>query len=222
MVIAYYVMFIVGILYTFVSFAIGGVSGALHLGSHIGHFHHTPGHIPGHSGTIDGHHTNVGEDLQITHSILSRLTVFINPLVAISFLTVFGGLGILGTDYFKWLAIVVFLASLTTGVIVSVALYKFIVIPLYKSENSTEVAKEDLIYTAAEVISPIMKNGFGQIKYIVNSIRYTAPAKHIKGNAIKQGDKVIIYKIENNIFYVIEYCDLNSIDIDKIEAFEKY
>jgi hypothetical protein len=214
--IVYWIMFFVGILYTFISFAISGISGALHLGSHISHMHThaSNGNAAGHMGNIHSHNANIGHDFGITHTFLLWLTVLINPLVAVSFLTVFGGLGILGTDYFKWMAVVVFFVSLLAGVFVSFILYKFIVIPLYKSENSTEVSREDLIYTTADVISPIMKNGFGEIKYTVNSIRCTAPAKHFKGNAVKQGEKVIIYNIENNIFYVIEYGDLNNLEIE--------
>lgn len=214
--IAYWIMFIVGILYTFISFAISGISGAMHLGSHLGDMHtHVYGdHGAGHLGNIDSHSSDIGHDLGITHTFLSWITILINPLVAVSFLTVFGGLGILGTDYFGWKAIIVFFVSLSAGVIVAFILYKFIVIPLYKSENSTEVSREDLIYTTADIISPIMKNGFGEIKYTVNSIRYTAPAKHFRGNAVKQGEKVIIYNIENNIFYVMEYRDLNTIEIE--------
>ena len=216
MVIAYRILFIVGILYTFISFAISGISGALHLGSHVGDMHtHFGGehpHVAGHLGDMDGHGSHAVHDLGITHTIISYLTILINPLVAVSFLTVFGGLGILGTDYFKWIAIIVFFVSFSSGIIVAFSLYKFIVIPLYKSENSTEVARQDLIYTTAHIISPIMENGFGEIKYTVNSIRYTAPAKHFKGKAVKQGETVIIYSIENNIFYVMEYCDLSTIE----------
>lgn len=217
--IAYKIMFLIGILYTFISFAISSISGALHLGSHLGHMHtHVSGsgHTTGNAGNVNNHSTYSVHASAITHAFLSGLGVLINPIVTVSFLTVFGGLGIIGTDYFKWASALVFFGSLSVGVIVSFLLYKFIVIPLYKSENTANVSREDLLYAVAEVISPILENGFGQIKYTVNSIRYTAPAKHIRGNAIKQGDKVIIYKIEDNIFYVIEYKDLYSIEIDDL------
>src|SRR5689334_9389290 len=126
--IAYRVMFIVGILYTFISFAINGISGALHLGGHVGHMHtHFGGeHASGNMGNIDGHGSHIGHDLGISHAFLIWLTVLINPLVAVSFLTVFGGIGIMGTDYFKWMAVIVFFVSLTAGAGVAFILYKFI------------------------------------------------------------------------------------------------
>lgn len=219
MVTFYTVIFIVGILYTFVSIIINGISGAMHFGGHTGHTHihiDNHGHVnaPGHLGTAN-HNIDVGHETGIATTFLSWLGVLINPLVTVSFLTVFGGLGLLGTNYLRWLPPATFLVSLFAGIIVAFVLYKFIAIPLYRSENSTDVSQEDLTYTKAEVISPIMENGFGKIKYTVNSIRYTAPAKHFKGNAVKQGEEVIIYKIENHVFYIIEYSDLQTMDFQE-------
>jgi hypothetical protein len=121
---------------------------------------------------------------------------------------VFGGVGILGTNQFKWIAIQVFLIALAAGIIVAFLLYRYIALPLYRSENSTDVSKEDLISTSAEVASAIVEDGFGQIKYTVNSIKYTAPARHVEGKALEQGTKVAICKIENNVFYVTEIEEL--------------
>ncbi|MDP4182234.1 MAG: serine protease [Bacillota bacterium] len=217
--IIYKIMFIVGILYTFVSVIINGVSGALHIGHHIGHIDghlgghshvgghshgHVLGHSVGHTGDINSHSTHSGHDSGIQHSFLSWFSILINPLVAVSFLTIFGGIGILGTEYFKWVAILVFFVSLASAVSVSFLLYRYIAIPLYKSENSTDVSREDLVNTPAEVISPILKGGFGKIKYVVNDIRYTAPAKHIEGESVEQGKKVVICKLDSNVFYVSE------------------
>lgn len=201
---AYKIMFAVGVLYTFVSFLISGLSGAFHLGSHAAGHVHFDGHH-GHSGHIGHHHAHAG-----THSggasdtLFSWFSILINPLVAVSFLTVFGGLGMLGVDYFKWNSVLVLVVSLASGIIVASLLYRFVAIPLYKSENSTDVSRDDLIGKDAEVISTILENGFGKIGYVVNSIRYTAPAKHMEDKAVLQGEKVVICKIENNVFYVTE------------------
>jgi membrane protein implicated in regulation of membrane protease activity len=217
--IIYKIMFIVGILYTFVSIIINGISGALHIGHHIshvdghfgGHSHvgghndgHVIGHSVGHTGDINSHSTHSGHDTSMQHSFLSWFSILINPLVAVSFLTMFGGIGILGTEYFKWMAILVFFVSLASAVIVSFLLYRYIAIPLYKSENSTDVSREDLVSTTAEVISPILKGGFGKIRYVVNDIRYTAPAKHIDGESVEQGKRVVICKLDESVFYVSE------------------
>lgn len=219
----YGILFAVGVLYTLVSFVISGISGALHMGSHFGHANgdfgghghvdaaHGHGHLHtgGDTGGIDGHHAHPEvHDVGAFETVVSWFSILINPIVAVSFLTVFGGIGILGTQYFKWVAVAVFLVALAAGVVTAFLLYRFVAIPLYKSENSTHVSRDNLVGMQAEVISSILENGFGEIKYTVNSIRFTGPARHIDDKAVKQGVKVIICKIENNIFYVSEMQEL--------------
>ncbi len=227
----YRIIFTVGILYTFVSVIINGISGALHIEHHIGHIdgdlggsgvhgdivghshveghghvgghNHVTGNAVGHSGDANAH-THSGYQSSIQHSFLSWFSILINPLVAVSFLTVFGGIGILGTEYFKWIAILVFGVSLVSAVLVSFLLYRYIAIPLYRSENSSDVSREDLVSTPAEVVSPILEGGFGKIRYVVNDIRHTAPAKHIEGKPVEQGKRVVICKLDNSVFYVSE------------------
>lgn len=210
---------------------IGADSGGGHM--HSGG-HGDIGGVDVHSGigdaTVHGAHTDIGashthaghgigsSDSQtaVDHaahghsaSILSYFSILLNPIVAISFLTVFGGIGIMGTKYFAWSEVLTFIVSLVAGVLTSFLLYKFIAIPLYNSENSSHVSRGELVGKVAEVISPIMENGFGEIKYTINSIRYTAPAMHIEGKSVKQGTKTIICKVEKSVFYVSELEELN-------------
>jgi membrane protein implicated in regulation of membrane protease activity len=225
---AYKIMFYVGVLYTFVSLLITGLSGALHLGGHGhlgsdghlgglshggdggGHLHGLHGHTGGDTGGHVGHHHDGGHNVcsdahgGTSETILSVVSILINPIVAVSFLTVFGGLGILGTEHFKWVAMRVFLTAFASGVVISTLLYKCVALPIYRAEHSTDVSRNDLSGTIGEVESPIFENGFGKLKYTVNDIRYTAPAKHIEGKAVPQGTKVTICKVENSVFYVTE------------------
>lgn len=205
--IVYKIVFIVGLLYTFVSVIINGISGALHLGHHAGHLDgDLGGHVAGdtgHSGDVNGH-AHSGHHSSIQHSFLSWFSILINPLVAVSFLTVFGGIGILCTEYFNWAAVLIFFVALASAVIVSFLLYRYIALPLYKSENTSDVSREALISMPAEVISPILEDGFGKIRYVVNDIRHTAPAKHIDGKSVEQGKRVVICKLDNSVFYVSE------------------
>jgi hypothetical protein len=206
---AYMIMFFTGVLYAFVSFIISGISGLSHFGSHIdsgGTHIHTQGDMGGHSADASGH--DVQTDSGGAHTMFSWFSILINPIVAVSFFTVFGGIGIMGTERFKWAAAIVFAVALAAGVITATLLYKFVAVPLYKSENSSGVSRDELVSTPAEVITDIIENGFGTIKYTVNSIRYTAPAKHMEGTEVKQGRKVIICKIEDNVFYVTEMEEL--------------
>jgi len=226
----YLVVFFTGVLYTFVSLIISGISGGFHSGTdtggvdgHFGHGHDS-GHVhvesgssadavhPGnvgvghHGGDVQGSHTQQGDSGG--SSIFSWLTILINPLVAVSFLTVFGGLGIMGTKVTDLDSIVVFFGALAAGIAVAAILYNFIAKPLYRSENSSDVSRAKLVGTPAEVTTDILENGYGTIKYTVNSIRYTGPAKHIDEKAVKQGQRVVICRIENNTFYVSELSEI--------------
>jgi membrane protein implicated in regulation of membrane protease activity len=201
----YKIMFAAGIVYTVVSLILTGVLGVSHLSSHVGSHlgsHNAGGHHLGHHA---GSHGDLGHSAD-SHGLsqFSWILVLVNPIVLVSFFTIFGGIGIIGTEHFKWISTLVFLIALTSGVLVAFLLYRFIAIPLYKAENTSNVYQEELIGKAAEVDTGILENGFGKIKYTINSIRYTAPAKHIEGKALKQGQKVVICKIEKNVFYVSE------------------
>lgn len=177
---------------------------AMHI-AHPGHFH--TGHSADASqvANADGQQGHpAGNSPGVSHSVLSWFVLLLNPLVAVSFLTVFGGMGIMGINYFGWNSIIIFVVAAASGIIVSALLYNFVAKPIYRSENTSDVSRAALIGTAAEVTTDILANGFGTIKYTKNSIMFTAPAKHIEEKAVIQGEKVVICKIEDNIFYISE------------------
>ncbi|WP_024833616.1 OB-fold-containig protein [Ruminiclostridium josui] len=211
----YTTVFLVGVFYTIVSFIISGISGFFHSNGDFGasHMHggdsgHIPGHIHVDGGSIDGNHSlhssHSGDGTDMSNGTLSWLGLLFNPLVAVSFLTVFGGIGITCTRFFSWNWIVVLIVALGSGIIISAILYNLVAKPLYRSENTSNVSRDKLLGVQAEVTTDIIENGFGTINYTVNSIKYTAPARHIENRPVKQGEKVFICKIENNIFYISE------------------
>lgn len=169
----YTVIFLVGVIYAVVTFLIGGLFGTLHLDGHID----TNGSGP-------------------TFTILP-----LKPITIVSFITVFGGVGIMGSHY-KLNEVYTFVLALILGAIVSFILYKFIVIPLYKAQNTSAVFQKTLIGMKAIVISPILEDGFGVISYVVNGSKYNAPAQHINKKSVLQGEEVIIYEIKDTVFYV--------------------
>ncbi|QNU68151.1 NfeD family protein [Ruminiclostridium herbifermentans] len=219
----YVVVFLVGVFYTVISLIINGITGALHshgdFGADIGGHHGNidSGHVQADAGhtissadgsqavSVDGQQGHsVGEGSGFSQNIISWFAVLLNPIVAVSLLTVFGGMGILGESYFKWDSIATLAFAAVSGILCSSLLYNFVAKPIYRSENTSNVSREMLIGTAAEVTTDILADGFGTISYTVNSLRFNAPSKHIEGKAVKQGQKVVICKIEDNIFYISE------------------
>ncbi|SHI61167.1 hypothetical protein SAMN02745163_00482 [Clostridium cavendishii DSM 21758] len=181
----YEIVFWVGVIYTVITFLLGGVSGILHFDAHVDS--HMDTHIDTH---VDSFHGT------------STFAVFpIKPITVVSFLTVFGGTGIVLTKN-GFLAIVVFIIATFLGLLVSTLLYKLVVVPLYKAQNTSAVYQKELIGIKATVITPILKNSFGTIAYVVNGSKNNSPAKSVKNTAINQGEEVLIFKIEDNVFYV--------------------
>ncbi|NMM63393.1 hypothetical protein HBE96_12025 [Clostridium sp. P21] len=174
---AYTILFWVGVIYTLVTFVIGDLFGAIHFDSHI------------------DIHTD-------THGGLNGFSLFpLKPITIVSFITVFGGIGILGTRY-KLNAILIFAVAFVLGLFVSFLLYRFVLVPLYKAQNTSAVSQDKLIGMKAKVISPIYENSFGTISYTVNGSKYNAPAQHVNKKSIAQGKDVMIYSIKGNVFYV--------------------
>lgn len=192
----YTIVFWVGVIYTVVTFLMGGLLGLVHLDGHVDT--HVGSHFDTH---IDG------------HGVSPTFTVFpLKPITIVSFLTVFGGIGMMGT--FKGLnAVLLFVIALASGLIAAFILYKFIVVPLYKAQNTSAFSRKKLIGMKAKVISPILEEGFGVIAYAVNGRKYNAPAQHIGKKAVAQGEEVIIYEIKDNTFYVQPLNEANQVNI---------
>lgn len=180
----YTIIFLVGVIYTLVTFLIGDLFGAIHLDGHI-----------------DAH-----MDSQGAFNGFSLLPL--KPITIVSFITVFGGIGILGTTY-KLNAIITFILAAISGIVISSVLYRIVLIPLYKAQSTSSVFQNELIGIKAKVISPIFENGFGTIAYVVNGSKYNAPAQHISKKSVSQGEDVMIYEIKNNVFYVQPLNDKN-------------
>lgn len=164
----YYLFFSAGVMYTIITFILGGIFDGLDIGGH---------------GAFEG--------------VFSAL----KPAIIISFITIFGGLGLITLNKMPWyLSIII---SFVSALSISVSINKFIVVPLYKSENTSSGERAEFIGREAKVISTILENSYGTIAYSYKGNSYTSPAKSLEGERIEQGSNVIIVKIEGNTFYVI-------------------
>lgn len=123
------------------------------------------------------------------------------PIVIVSFITVFGGIGTIcmmgGIS-----PIISIIISIISAVIISFLIYRFVVIPLYKAQNTSAVSQKELIGHTAIVKLGLKEQYFGSITYVSCGNSYTSPAKSVDGKEISKGEEVIIIDIKNNIFYV--------------------
>ena len=128
---------------------------------------------------------------------------FFSPVVLASFVTAFGGFGILFTDI-KPTANVWISAPLSIACALCVA---FGVLALFntifsKSQSSSEARVGAMVGQTASLLSPIPEHGVGEIAYVQGSTRYTAPARSESGAAIGVGEPVRITRVAGTQFYV--------------------
>ena len=131
---------------------------------------------------------------------------FIKPSVISTFLVVFGIIGILlevvGT--FSALPMINFGIAFLAGFVTSLALNRFILIPLRKLENTSAADRQMLVGLEAQVIEKIPQGGFGKITFSINGNKHNAPAKSEDGNQIERYASVEIIYIEKSTYFVRE------------------
>lgn len=127
----------------------------------------------------------------------------LKPITIAAFVTVFGGMGmILLKNNYSALISAVLAAAI--GFIVSYMLYRLIVVPLYKAQNTSAVSQIELIGSLAHTALPMKDGSFGKIIYTTQGNTYSAPAKSVDGAGIAKGVPVVIIDIKKNLFYVKE------------------
>ena len=131
------------------------------------------------------------------------ISVLQPKLIAI-FLTVTGGIGLILTNRFMDTLAFIFilLISISVGLLAATAIYRFIIRPLKKAENTSTFDKQDTIGTTAKVVSPIPKGGYGKIRYSVSGSVVTGPAKSEDDSDIGCGEEVFIMDIDKGTYFV--------------------
>jgi membrane protein implicated in regulation of membrane protease activity len=121
------------------------------------------------------------------------------PSVIAAFVTVFGGVGLLTLKFGMFAALSV---SAALGMVIAYAMYRFVIIPLNRAQNTSAVEKQALIGCAAKVTEGIPQGKYGKITYYANGNTYSAPAKSEDGGEIARGAEVKIVYIDKNTYYV--------------------
>ncbi len=124
------------------------------------------------------------------------------PITVFSFITVLGGIGMLGTRGGFHPVLTASVAIIIAG-LVAYLLQRFVVIPLHKAQNTSAPTEDDLKGLQATVISTIYENGYGSIAYSYKGNRYNSPAKHLNNQHVAKGEKVVICDIRDKVYYVV-------------------
>lgn len=133
---------------------------------------------------------------------LPGLTVSpLKPIVIVTFVTVFGGAGLMATQA-GLVAAAAGATALAAAALVAGCIYRCVVVPLYRAQNTSSVSQQDLLGQTALISLPIRAGRFGKISYVVNGNSYTAPAKSADGNDLERGEEVVIVRLDRNVYYV--------------------
>jgi membrane protein implicated in regulation of membrane protease activity len=180
--IIYAICLVVGLVFTLVSVLAGHFFG--------GHDAHVAG---------SGGHAEAGAD----SSDMPGISIF-SPTVMASFVTAFGGFGLIFTQFPATSKTFISAPlAIVCAMVVAGAMYKFFSLIFSKTQSSSESRVGRLVGIEANVITPIGENGVGEIAYVVGGTRYTAPARVEKGTAIATGQTVKISRVVGTQFYVI-------------------
>ena len=177
----YSICLVVGLVFTLLSVVAGHFFG--------GH----DGHVSG-----SGGHAEAGAD----SSDMPGISIF-SPTVMASFITAFGGFGLIFTQFPATNKTIISAPlSLFCAFLVATALYKFLSVVFSHTQSSSESRVGKLAGVEASVVSPIPENGVGEIAYVVGGTRYTAPARVENGTAVANGKLVKITRVVGTQFYV--------------------
>ena len=137
----------------------------------------------------------------------------LQPKIIAIFMLVTGGVGLAlnAQSGFLLMPTIILIISVVSGLLVAGLIYRFVIVPLKKAENTSTFKKEDTIGSTAEVVSPIPKGGYGKIRYNVSGSVVTGPAKSEDDNEVKTGEKVFIMDIDKGTYLVRRHLDIHAI-----------
>ena len=99
--------------------------------------------------------------------------------------------------------------------VIGAAIFFGIVKFMYGSQSNSMFSLNDLIDTDAEILTPIPKDGLGEIAYVTNGIRYTLSARSLEGECVNRGAAVVIREIAGSVAIVQQKMTLEDIDLYK-------
>ena len=184
----YVICFGVGLLFTLVSAFMAGVFG--------GHEVHTE--MGGHDAAGAHGHAEAGFDSQDMPGFSP-----ISPTTIASFVTAFGGIGMILSKFeATQSAFVSAPLSALGGLGIAALVFWLFRAVFLRTQSSSESKVAQVIGITATVITPIAATRVGEIAYIHGGSRYTAPARSENGAAFGNGQTVKITRIVGTQFYV--------------------
>lgn len=129
----------------------------------------------------------------------------LQPVVLVGGITIFGGAGIMLSQYTHLASLPAVAISCMISVIISILIYFSYVKPMKNCENSTGFSIKDLVGKIAEVTVPIPVGGYGEVVVKVGAGNTNQIAASLEQAEIPAGVRVVVGKEEDGILYVFRY-----------------
>ncbi len=118
----------------------------------------------------------------------------LSPITVATFVTTFGGIGVLCTQLFDCPAPLGLLISTVSALLTGGLMYLVVSQFLVRSQASSELRRSELIGMQAEVTVPIGESSLGQVTYVTKSGRMSSMARSLDGRPIPRGQFVEIVR----------------------------
>lgn len=192
----YLICFGVGLVLS-VAFFLGGFA---HL--HLGHLH------IGHSALA---HHGTGAHSSGTHGSGSRGLSAVNGFTLTAFLCWFGGAGYLLHRYSIFVAALVLLLSVVSGLFGAALLWAILFKVLLPRERVLNSEDTEMTGVLAKVSDSIRSNGgIGEILFSQTGARRCSAARSDDGRTIERGTEVVVIRYERGIAYVRPWAELEG------------
>lgn len=140
------------------------------------------------------------------HGMLDFLSVdFLRPVVIATAVTVWGGAGILLTEYTSFPAVLTGFAAAICAILVSALVYIGYVRPMNRSETSIGYSMKELAGRVVEVSVPIPANGYGEVLLRGGIGNTNEIAASFDQTDIQAGTKVVVVEVKDNTLYVSRF-----------------
>lgn len=118
----------------------------------------------------------------------------LSPITIATFVTVFGGIGVLCLQFFEVDPKLSLVFATVGGLACAALMFLFYSRFLIGSQSSTQVSQRELIGVEAEVTVPIGATAPGQVSYVTKAGRMSSMARSADGKAIPRGQFVQIVR----------------------------
>jgi membrane protein implicated in regulation of membrane protease activity len=141
-------------------------------------------------------------------NIVQLILGLLNPLSIATFMTFFGLAGAILSLKLNTPAIISLPLAIFVGWVAVQVVVRLIAWLAQNMRSSSEAKIEDLVGRMAEVTVPISQGKTGEITYVINSKRYSSPAKSLKeGGALTKRTKVMICELNGPLLMVEPWTD---------------